>query len=434
MDGNIDTTMQQQQQQQQVHVSTITTPAVTAATTACRRRPARYAISSAGSDGVGHQMEAKLSCLVTAAALDMTYIHQPLHDLEHGTDPHAMEALFGLSRLVLSSTGTSSNAGDGGDDDHLLPKMRMYNETTMQRVCRKPLPWVGRCDEASWFDDKLEVGTTTLEEPDDCHKDNSTTINAPPLSVCTHDNCWDFLWCHVDEAAHAWDRIRSTVRQHFLHPFLFHQQQQQQQSDDNNNNNNNNNNNMLTVALHVRQGDAGARSMNLLWCKRVLQQIAQAVRTHDGQQHTRSSTVHVMIHSDASQSFIQENIQMEENDKQAAAPIQISIYGRDHPDATIERAVYDMVTSDILVASDSSLSHTAALLRHRHQPVVHPKSNDRSRMGLLGWKMLDKHLQLCSAPPPAAEGRECAAWTATNESFWASMVATAIQSRQQYIL
>jgi len=39
--------------------------------------------------------------------------------------------------------------------------------------------------------------------------------------------------------------------------------------------------------------------------------------------------------------------------------------GRDDAEATIERAMYDMVTADILVASDSSLSHVAALLRER---------------------------------------------------------------------
>ena len=37
-------------------------------------------ISSFGTDGIGHQMEAKLTCIATAAALDgVAYVHYPLH-------------------------------------------------------------------------------------------------------------------------------------------------------------------------------------------------------------------------------------------------------------------------------------------------------------------------------------------------------------------
>lgn len=50
-------------------------------------------------------------------------------------------------------------------------------------------------------------------------------------------------------------------------------------------------------------------------------------------------------------------------------------------------------------------------------------------MGRMGWYMLDNNLQLCSEAPATTKGRECAAWMATNETFWASMVTAANRQR-----
>jgi len=93
--------------------------------------------------------------------------------------------------------------------------------------------------------------------------------------------------------------------------------------------------------------------------------------------------------------------------------------------------MYDMVTADILVASDSSLSHVPALLRssssHCHQPVVHPDSDDRSRMVHLGWFMVARDARrVCVEPPSGRRSGGCRKWVKSASEFWSRLVSTAM--------
>ena len=92
-------------------------------------------ISARGSDGIGHQLEAKISCIATAAALadlGVQYVHFPLANAEHGVKSHELAVI---------------------EDIFNLTRFGSLDPATLQVAKREPLPWVGHCDERSWFDD-----------------------------------------------------------------------------------------------------------------------------------------------------------------------------------------------------------------------------------------------------------------------------------------
>lgn len=122
-------------------------------------------ISSAGRDGIGHQMEAKLTCIATARALNLSYVHIPLFDMEHVADVNSavgeLEEFFGLSS-------------------------KYPHGETLPRSPRKPLPWVDHCNSRSWFDNY------------------HTRCAEGAGSVFVADNCWDFFWCHTKLMRRIW--------------------------------------------------------------------------------------------------------------------------------------------------------------------------------------------------------------------------------------
>jgi len=56
----------------------------------------RCMISSQGGDGMGHQLESKLSCIAVARFLGMEYIHNPLLGNAHGLNSTKMEDFLNL--------------------------------------------------------------------------------------------------------------------------------------------------------------------------------------------------------------------------------------------------------------------------------------------------------------------------------------------------
>jgi len=355
-----------------------------------------YHISCYGKDGIGHQMEAKLSCLAVAAMLNWTYVHRPVEKLEHNQSPPKMEALFGMSDSIPALAARQL---------HALP----YNRTTMRNKARNPLPWVGHCNEESWFDRQQQIqrdGTNTNDN-NYCPKEDDGKIG-----VYSNDNCWDFFWCHVDQLPAVWKTdmvptLRSAVLQSLAVSSIPRNRE------------------ILRVALHMRMGDSGSRSANVNWCQHVLQQLIRAT-----QQQPAIKSLELTIHSDASHKTIQQSLFLD-----SFHFLHLSIFGVDDAEGTIERVVSDMVTADILVTSDSSLSHAAALLRHG--VVLHPDTDDRSRMVHLGWHMLrlrlqfiplGRQLQQCVDPPPANVYAGCRQWAATDKAFWDQLVVQAITS------
>ena len=63
-------------------------------------------ISQTGKDGLGHQLEGKLSCIAMASYLGHEYVHKPFYLMAHKQNPFTMEKFFGLGtqfRLVDAS-------------------------------------------------------------------------------------------------------------------------------------------------------------------------------------------------------------------------------------------------------------------------------------------------------------------------------------------
>lgn len=127
-----------------------------------RENATQCVISCRGTDGVGHQLEAKISCMVVARELGMSYVYYPLA----GHARH-FENFFGLGRRAV---------GPG----------------SLIMTDRKPLPHVGKCDLPSWLDaPRCEAGRVYIA-----------------------DNCWDYLFCHTVRSprfAELWAEVRTEI-------------------------------------------------------------------------------------------------------------------------------------------------------------------------------------------------------------------------------
>ena len=51
-------------------------------------------LSQSGKDGIGHQLEGKLSCMAMASFLGMEYVHKPFFTMQHVGNPGKMAAFF----------------------------------------------------------------------------------------------------------------------------------------------------------------------------------------------------------------------------------------------------------------------------------------------------------------------------------------------------
>jgi hypothetical protein len=339
-------------------------------------------ISSYGEDGIGHQMDAKISCLITASALNWTYVHQPMRRADHGADAVAMENLFGVSQALP-----------------LLSNAVLYDSSTMQLTTRAPLPdHVGHCAEKSWFDNYRQ----TCDE-DATHKDSRVAV-----PVYSSDNCWDYFYCRLDSfLAQRWETILPPLRDSFLRGLSGHKSAVKH-------------NDKLLIAMHMRMGDAGDRSADKEWCKLVLRNLLNAASLN-------GERVQVNVHSDATHKVVNDLLDLDDTPMKDS----VTIYAKDDENASLEGLLYDMVTADILVSSDSALSRVSAMLRTREQgSVIHPAGTIFPRVILLGWNLLRKTktgdlwtLEACSEVSEVLEsGKACAKWDAVEKSFWSNLV------------
>jgi hypothetical protein len=56
----------------------------------------RCLLSCSGRDGIGHQIEAKLSCIAVAIQLGFEYINFPIVQTEHNTNANHLDTFFNL--------------------------------------------------------------------------------------------------------------------------------------------------------------------------------------------------------------------------------------------------------------------------------------------------------------------------------------------------
>lgn len=281
-------------------------------------------ISSRGSDGVGHQLEAKLSCIATAAALDdLQYVHSPMASAEHATNPFDFEDFLGLQKSFRDLEAVH--------DAVLVDGNPLIRE-------RMPLPRVGRCRDASWFNADRRIPQ--------CR-------NATPGTVFLADNCWDFFYCslkrgeNVTEIQKALDVLsKGYATRH--HPGF----------------------SRLTAVVHIRRADSQNRQSSDTFYTRLIQELVDA----DDQ------NLQVIVHTD------EQNPSRERLLPQLDKKYEVTIRGRAAP---LQEVFNDMAHADILVASKSSLSNSAGMLGRQGRPVLSPF--DKTRQGLSnlkGWRVL----------------------------------------------
>jgi len=316
-------------------------------------------ISCSGADGVGHQMESKISCLATATALNITYVHQPMHNADHGEAADAMDKLFGMTQAMSQ-----------------FPNAVLYDRTTHQILPRKYHEW---CTNSQRHDNIV--------------------------NVLSSDNCWEYFWGEMETIMPFWkNHVVPVLRKSFLSEAYNSTALKVQKG-----------RNALHVTAHVRRGDAGERMADLMWYQHVILSIVEAARTM-----SRISRVVVTIHTDASSISLEKKITSVLEAYNTF--VKVFIFGKGDTGATIAQAMFDMVTADIFVASASSLSYTAALLRSK--PVLHPEETDmRAKMSHLGWYVVGSGrnmttLNVCAEVPPADPRKSCEDWFDADMEWW----------------
>lgn len=113
-------------------------------------------LSQSGGDGIGHQLEGKLSCMAMASFLGMEYVHKPFFKMAHVENPEKMAAFF------------EKFFGLGN-------QFRSIREP-MQEI-RFP---VWHCEKKGWLR-QVELGERKCEGP--------SKVRAP-------DNCFDRMYCN----------------------------------------------------------------------------------------------------------------------------------------------------------------------------------------------------------------------------------------------
>mmetsp|Transcript_24917 Transcript_24917/g.57249 ORF Transcript_24917/g.57249 Transcript_24917/m.57249 type:complete len:395 (+) Transcript_24917:3-1187(+) len=341
----------------------------------------RYYISSRGGDGIGHQMEAKFSCLATAWVLNHTYVHHPVSELEHGADPRTMENLFGMSYVTSI---LPNKIAVPYDNNTMIPK-------------RHAPKWIGSCNQASWFQ------SDTKEQAECAEKREQ-------IKVHTFDNCWDYFWCHVESWKDVWQRdIRPLL--HLRASTISPSYQRA--------------NSTLYLALHVRLGDSGYRRLSSSWCMNVLHHLVLAASEINTIDH-----VYAVVHSDGSKDEVKDGLGL--TSTKIASLVNNNFFEfsllTKGTNTSPAQAIADMIDADIFIASCSGLSYVAALLRTNPQTILHPETKERPRMVQLGWSMLrveDDDVWRCAEATPSNASGGCKRWHSVGDFFWSNLMTIA---------
>lgn len=122
-------------------------------------------ISAESKDGMGHQIEAKISCIAVAASLSMEYVHIPSFFAEHSASGKSLESFFNLGN-----------------------KHRVFNKTTMKKKSRfRGKRFDGNCGERGSYTLPPSRLRDWQTHPETCN----------PNYVWVDDNCWEIFWCNT---------------------------------------------------------------------------------------------------------------------------------------------------------------------------------------------------------------------------------------------
>jgi len=282
-------------------------------------------LSSFGTDGLGHRVEADLSCIAVAHELGVEYVIQPLTKLEHLSPRDYHDDWFRFLRSLANPRNATHLPVD-----HFASKLRSifsyyssfrHVNAPMTVRLREPLPWIGNCRKHGWLD-AFPAARSSICRP-------------PNYTVWSNDNCFDRFWCTTVRTGH-WTAVLPRIQHAYLAaptrpPTRFHLDE-------------------INVVMHIRTGDARARALPFLYFRRVHDALLQR---HQHHQHAHSAappqTLRFIIHTD---SFGLEAGVI------AAEGVEVYHEG----DVEIQVVFEQMIRSDVLVMSRSSFSNAAALI------------------------------------------------------------------------
>mmetsp|Transcript_38988 Transcript_38988/g.117224 ORF Transcript_38988/g.117224 Transcript_38988/m.117224 type:complete len:591 (-) Transcript_38988:327-2099(-) len=353
-------------------------------------------ISSAPIHGIGYQLEAKISCIGAAAMSPhaLTYIHQPF-----SSDRQT------VGRNVTSSENADDTMESFFDISGALDALDglKYDAKSMEYVERTPVPHVGSCEDSSWFDAVNESG---------CHAVSLDTINSGMVPVFEANNCWDDFWCRLardpNEAVTAWrERALPALRESYRQGAarisisnedlfgLAHTKELSHHEE------------VLNVVVHVRKSQAGSHTERLTYYDEILTSLRRAAsemressavnKTLNAKApllrivvHTNDNPVEVAAGLDFNISAATakgDSLSVSQLDDGATSA---TIHGRS---TSLPLVFQHMIECDIFIASRSSLSNSAALLRDDLDEeggagVIYPETRQRLGILSLGWTMM----------------------------------------------
>ena len=276
-------------------------------------------LSQSGKDGIGHQLEGKLSCMAMASFLGMEYVHKPFFTMQHVGNPGKMAAFF----EEFFGFGTQ------------FPSIKAH-----MREQKIKVPWVGHCKENGWLR-LVELGSRKC---------------AGPSKVIAPDNCWDRMYCHgYMESGHFYKLVP------YLHA-AYHSIPKPEAnwteglSDTNSWG--------PKVAVHIRKGDSSYQ-LKLGW---YVQQIDE-VRQRFLQQDPNHPPLFRIQTDGSATKLVQEAPSLGADDIVIDAGKSTSL----------AMAIHRMITADAFIMSRSSLSMSMALIGNQ-STVILPDCYERTSL------------------------------------------------------
>lgn len=325
-------------------------------------RPGVCQLSSASSDGFGHQFDAKLSCIAVAHRIGMKYVHVPFRGNAHGESSLApLEALVGLNQSFW--TGRTS-AG------------LRWNWRQRAAPAWWPAPYGrrGACSGKPYLYSWLLLMDLARHNAS-AHRPALCCTNV----LYTNDNCWDYFNCHPHWPG-LWNDVKPRVQQAYfstpkpdpewLHGFELQQPNVQQRVRAPGS--------AVRVAVHARFDDVGHNRLPPTWYAKAITQALDSVAA--GRQHAI-----VRIQTNGKPRDVEPILTL--LDRATLARVIVDWAAN----TSLSLAFHRMVISDVLVMSRSSLSNAAALLSDGI--VYFPSCWASDRRPMPHWRLLP-----CNAP------------------------------------
>ena len=288
-------------------------------------------LSSASSDGFGHQLDAKLSCIAVAHRVGMKYVHTPFRGSAHGEDLALLEVHVGLNRSFW-------------------PKPAGLRWNSRQRAAPSwwPAPYGrrGACSGKPYLYSWLLLMDLAR---------HNASAHRPALCctsvVYTNDNCWDYFNCHPHWPG-LWNDVKPRVQRAYfstpkpdpewLHGFELQQPNVRQRVQALGS--------TVRVVVHARFDDVGHNRLPPNWYANTITQALDSVAAG------RRQHAVVRIQTNGKPRDIEPILSLLDGATLARVVVDWAA------NTSLSLAFHRMVISDVLIMSRSSLSNAAALL------------------------------------------------------------------------